>query len=121
MSRLRSSVRCSMRLIPGSSAPSFTALRALSIGSRSDTLVSLAGGGFRCIYCRIGIVWDGVENGRECGVADRQAGCGWHKIQVAGGGDGQGLMPRFGGFGFRRPGLRGLRLLMGMAYEELIG
>src|SRR5258705_12820187 len=87
-SRLRSSVRCSIRLMPGSSARSVTALRALSIWSKSSTLRGLAGRDFRREVLRGGIVRDGVEDGGECRVADRKPGGGRHKIQVAGGGDG---------------------------------
>src|SRR6266851_8978211 len=110
-SRLRSSVRCSIRLMPGSSARSVTALRALSILSRSATLGDLGGCDFRCSCCTIGIVRDGVENGGECGVADRKAGGRWHEIQVAGGGDGKRFCCRFSDG----------RLLVRVAYEELFG
>ena len=40
----------------------------------------------------LGDVRDGVEHGSECGVADGKAGRGWHEIEVARGGDGQGCV-----------------------------
>src|SRR5580692_12701282 len=91
MRRLRSSVRCSMRLMPGSSARSVTAFLALSMGSRSTTPGGLA-------VCVLGlggfvlrVVRNGVEHGRERGVAYGKAGGWWHKVQVAGAGDRQRL------------------------------
>src|ERR1700733_6954187 len=95
MRRLRSSVRCSIRLMPGSSARSVTALRALSIGSRSATLGGLAGCNFVRSYCGIEVVWDRIENRGESGVADGKTGRGWHEIEVAGGCNGQRLGRRF--------------------------
>src|ERR1700733_11667591 len=92
MRRLRSSVRCSMRLMPGSSARSVTAFLALSMESISATLGGLAVCvlGFRGFVVRV--VWNGVEHRRERGVAYGKTGGWWHKVQVAGGGDRQ----RFG-------------------------
>src|SRR5271154_701732 len=110
MSRVRSSVRCSIRLMPGSSARSVTALRARSMGSRSATLSGLDRGGLCGVCFGGGIVGDGLENGRERGVADWKASGGWHKVEIARGGDGQRL-----GSGVR------LRLLVRVAYEELFG
>src|ERR1700734_292094 len=89
MRRLRSSVRCSMRLMPGSSARSVTALRALSMESRSATLGGLAVCVLGCDGIVFGIVRNRFEYRRERGVAYGKAGGGWHKIQVAGCGDGE--------------------------------
>src|SRR5271170_8339419 len=89
MRRLRSSVRCSMRLIPGSSARSETAARTLS--TRSAMVGGLAGcylGYFGGMRLGLGDLGDGVEHGSKRGVADGKAGGGWHEIEVAGGGNG---------------------------------
>src|SRR6266702_2285020 len=106
--RLRNSSRCSIRLMPGSSARSVTALRARSIGSKSamqglgfelrrvsrvGVLCGMLGGrmdvvlgvGLRRRFAlgrRSGL--NDVEVGRRGGVGDGQAG-GWRQdAQVAG-------------------------------------
>src|SRR5208337_1399485 len=63
--RLRSSSRCSMRLMPGSSARSVTALRAFSIASCGSTMV---GGRLRSFGFRGGALRGG------CGVSWRGRG-----------------------------------------------
>src|ERR1700678_304809 len=89
MSRLRSSVRCSIRLIPGSSARSETAARTLS--TRSAMVGGLVSCYIRCGWLGVGNMGNGGEDRRERRVAYRKAGRGRHEIEFAGGCDGDGL------------------------------
>src|SRR3984957_7567185 len=88
MRRLRSSVRCSMRLMPGSSARSLTAVRTLS--TRSAMMGGLAGFDL-CSRFGVGSVRNGIEDGGERRVAYRKTGGGRHEVEFAGGCDGKRL------------------------------
>src|ERR1700722_6405807 len=93
MRRLRSSVRCSIRLMPGRSARSLTAARTLS--TRSAMVGRLAGCDLCCGWLRVGEVGDGIEDGRERRVAYGKAGRGRHEVEFAGGRDGKWLRAWF--------------------------
>src|SRR6185312_8365147 len=107
--RLRSSARCSIRLMPGSSARSVTAERA-----RSTKSAMKGGLGYVVRRGLIGsLLWFGCTGDGGKGLRDGGTGYGKasgrrHEMKVARGGDGQrfggGLWSRLGS-GFRdRPG-----------------
>src|SRR5271156_791856 len=88
MRRLRSSVRCSMRLMPGSSARSLTALRTLSTRSAMGGLA-----GFD-LCSRFGVVRNAVEDGGERRVTYGKTCGGRHEVEFARGCDGERLWGR---------------------------
>src|ERR1700677_5128208 len=92
MRRLRSSVRCSIRLMPGSSARSLTAARTLSTRS---AMVGGLGRFDLCFLLGVGNLRDGIEYGGERRVAYGKAGRGRHEFEIAGGCDGKRLGDRF--------------------------
>src|SRR5580704_4570267 len=97
--RLRSSSRCSIRLMPGSSARSTTALRARSTGSKS----AMEGLGFQLAFMGGGVIVrrcrDGVGGIRRRGCGNGETGGGREDAEVAGGRDGgrRGVRLWFGG------------------------
>src|SRR5580704_4598178 len=96
MSRLRSSSRCSIKVMPGSSARSVTAARTRSMGS------SAMGGGLGIVVCGRGVrrLGDGIEEAAQgAGTGDGQAGFGRQQVQVAVGGYGEWLWHGLDGAG----------------------